>query len=152
MVANRKDLTTGAIFIAFAAGYGAMSLTTMPVGTATQMGPGFFPSMLALCLGLLGFGVIIRGVLVASPEPFGRIPWRVLAMLSLATIVFAAFVDDLGMLAGTFATCFIACLASSRIRLWQAGVISLCIAAFCSLIFSFGLGVPLPVFGSLFRF
>jgi hypothetical protein len=31
-------------------------------------------------------------------------------------------------------------------------VISLCIAAFCSLVFSVGLGVPLPIFGSLFRF
>jgi putative tricarboxylic transport membrane protein len=152
MDVNRKDLATGAIFIAFAAGYGTMSLTTMPVGTATQMGPGFFPSMLAGCLALLGLGVVIRAFFVASTEPFGAMPWRVLGMLSLATILFAAFVDDLGMLPGTFVTSFVACLASSKIKLWQAGVISLCIAAFCSLVFSVGLGVPLPIFGSLFRF
>jgi hypothetical protein len=152
MDVNRKDLATGALFIAFAVGYGTMSLTTMPVGTATQMGPGFFPSMLAGCLALLGLGVIVRSFFIASTEPFGTMPWRAAIMLSLATILFAAFVEDLGMLPGTFVTTFVACLASPKIKLWQGILISLCIAAFCSLVFSVALGVPLPIFGSLFRF
>jgi hypothetical protein len=151
MDVNRKDLATGAIFIAFAMAYGYMSLTTMPVGSAVQMGPGFFPAMLAGCLGVIGLGVIIRAFFVASEHPFGIMPWRAVILLSLATIVFAAFVDDLGMLPGTFVTAFIACLASPKIKLWQAAVISLCIAAFCSLVFTVGLGVPLPILGDLFR-
>ena len=70
---------------------------------------------------------------------------------TLATVVFAAFVDDLGMLPGTFVTTMITCLASPRIPLWQNLVISVCLAAFCSLVFSVGLGVPLPILGTLFR-
>jgi hypothetical protein len=150
MDVNHKDLATGAIFIAFAAAYGTMSLTTMSVGSAVQMGPGFFPAMLAGCLALIGAGVIARAFLVAGYRPFGIMPWRAIIFLSLATIVFATLVEDLGMLPGTFVTAFVACLASPRIRLWQAGLISLCIAAFCSLVFTIGLGVPLPILGDLF--
>ena len=151
MDVNRKDLATGLIFIAFAASYGYMSLATMPLGSATQMGPGFFPAMLAACLGTIGAGVVIRAFRVPSAHPFGTVPWRAIVFLSLATILFAAFVDDLGMLPGTFVTAFVACLASPRIKLWQAAVTSVCIAAFCSLVFSVGLGVPLPILGDLFR-
>ena len=151
MDVNRKDLAAGGIFVAFAAAYGTMSLTTMPVGTPTQMGPGFFPTMLAGCLALIGLGVIVRAFFVASTHPFGAKPWRALIMLSLATIVFGAFVEALGMLPGTFATTFIACLASPKIKLWQALLTAACIAALCSLIFTVALGVPLPILGTLFR-
>lgn len=149
---NRKDLATGLIFIAFAGTYGYLSLTTMAVGSAVQMGPGFFPAMLAGCLGVIGLGVVIRSFRVASETSFGVVPWRAIVMLSLATIVFAAFVDELGMLPGTFLTAFVACLASPRIKLWQGLLTSICIAAFCSLVFSVGLGVPLPILGDIFRF
>lgn len=151
MVVNRKDLAVGAIFIGFAVTYGYMSLTAMPVGTARQMGPGFFPTVLACCLGLVGVGVIVRAFKIASEHPFGIFPWRAVLLLSLATIFFAAFVDDLGMLPGTFITAFVASLASRTVRLWRALVTSLCIAVFCSLVFSFALGVPLPILGSIFQ-
>ena len=148
---NRKDFATGLIFIAFAGTYGYLSLATMDVGSAVRMGPGFFPAMLAGCLGIIGLGVIARSFRVASETPFGIVPWRAIIMLSLATILFAAFVDDLGMLPGTFLTAFVACLASPRIAVWQGALISICIAAFCSLVFSVGLGVPLPILGDIFR-
>ena len=147
MAVNRKDLATGLIFIAFALAYGYMSLNTMAVGTLTQMGPGFFPALLAGCLGLTGVGVIVRGLWLASEHPFGVVPWRAMVFLSLATIIFAAFVDDLGMLPGTFVTSFIACLGTPRISLVQNLLTSICIAAFCSAVFSMGLGVPLPILG-----
>jgi hypothetical protein len=148
---NRKDLATGLIFIAFAITYGYMSLNTMSVGTATQMGPGFFPAMLAACLAVTGIAVIARGFGGAGERPFGKVPWRAIASLSLATVVFAAFVDDLGMLPGTFVTTFITCLASPRISLWQNVLISICLAVFCSLVFSIGLNVTLPVLGDIFH-
>ncbi|MBS7699988.1 MULTISPECIES: tripartite tricarboxylate transporter TctB family protein [unclassified Chelatococcus] len=148
---NRKDLTAGLIFIAFAATYGYMSLNTMSVGTATQMGPGFFPAMLAACLAVTGVAVIVRAFSSGCERPFGVVPWRAITFLSLATVVFAAFADQLGMLPGTFVTTFTSCLASPRISLRQNLLISICLAVFCSLVFSIGLNVPLPIIGGIFR-
>jgi hypothetical protein len=150
MSVNRKDLATGSIFIAFAVTYGYMSLATMSVGTPTQMGPGFFPATLAGCLGLTGVGVIVRGFWVSSEYSFGAIPWRAIICISVATVMFAAFADDLGMLPATFLTSFIACLADPRISVGKNMMTSLCIAVFCSLVFSLGLGVPLPILGDIF--
>ncbi|MBE7734259.1 tripartite tricarboxylate transporter TctB family protein [Devosia faecipullorum] len=150
MSINRKDLATGLIFIAFALTYGYMSVGTMSVGSLTQMGPGFFPAMLAGCLGLTGVVVIGRAFWVASESPFGVVPWRAMIFISVATVIFAAFVDDLGMLPGTFLTSFIACWADPRISLRNNILTSICIAVFCSAVFSFGLGVPLPIFGDIF--
>ena len=68
-------------------------------------------------------------------------------MLSLSTVVFAAFLQVLGMLPGVFVTALLACLASNQIKLLPALAISLGIAVFCVLVFSYGIRLPVPVFG-----
>jgi|AutmiccBRH37_all_1029493.scaffolds.fasta_scaffold00595_15 hypothetical protein len=151
MEINRKDMATGVIFLGFAGSYGYMSLQTMPVGTATQMGPGYFPAVLSGCLAITGLAVIARSLRGDAETPFGIVPWRAIFCLSAATIAFAALADDLGMLPATFLTSFIACLASPRIGIGQNILTSLCIAGFCSAVFGAALGVPLPLFGELLR-
>jgi hypothetical protein len=147
--ASRKDLPAGAIFIAFGLIYGYQSITAMPVGTLTRMGPGLFPAILSVLLILLGLGIVLRGVLGGDEIPFGAIPWRAVLLIAASTIVFAIFADDLGMLPGVFLTASIAAFAKRGVRVWHALLLGLCIAVFCSLLFTIGLGLPLPVLGSL---
>jgi hypothetical protein len=116
------------------------------------MGPGYFPVILSSVLVLFGAIIGFRGLRTEQGTEFGGFPWRAVIMLTVATVVFAAFFDRLGMLPGIFVLAFLAALASPTIALWKAVVTSAFIAAFCTLVFGYGIGLPVPLVGPLFRF
>jgi hypothetical protein len=144
---NRKDLATGLIFMAFGLFYGIYAYRDLTVGQLLKMGPGYFPVVLSSFIALLGVVIALRSFFAGQGSPFGVVPWRAVVMLSLSTVVFAAFLQVLGMLPGVFVTALLACLASSQIKLLPALAISLGIALFCVLVFSYGIRLPVPVFG-----
>lgn len=151
MISRAKDVASGAIFAGIGALYGTIALTSLQMGTALEMGPAYFPVILSGALVLLGIGIAARGLLRERPAtPFGAVSWRAIGMISAATLVFAAFLDDLGMFPGIFLTSLIASLASTRARLLKAALASLAIAAFCTLVFSYAVRLPVPVFGPWF--
>jgi len=150
MSINRKDFATGAIFAAFGLSYGYMSLTTMAVGTPVRMGPGFFPAMLSGALLVIAAFVMVRSFVRTEETPFGEVPWRAIILVTLAIVTFALTARGLGMLPGMFVATFIACTASPKISPLRGVLISAGIAAFCTLLFTIALRVPLPVFGSWF--
>ena len=147
---NRKDFATGAIFAAFALVYGYMSLTTMQLGTPVAMGPGFFPAMLsAALLAVAGF-LIVRSFVRTGETPFGVFAWRAVVFITLAIVVFATTAEGLGMLPGAFVAALIASAASRTMTPLLALGIAAGISVFCTLVFTTGLGVPIPVFGRWF--
>ncbi len=150
MQVNRKDLASGAFFTGVGLLYGITALTSLPFGNALDMGPGYFPALLSLVLVIFGILIAARSLVVPQKSPFGRVPWRALVLLSLSTIVFAAFFDDLGMLPGTFVSTFIAVMAGPRIGLVKAAAISLGIAICCTAVFGLGIKIPVPVIGPAF--
>ena len=86
MTANRKDILCGLVFIliGFVFIYQGRELD---LGTATRMGPGYFP--LVLCGPLILIGVIIAARAFRRPaEPFGALPWRALIPLVSSTVFF----------------------------------------------------------------
>jgi hypothetical protein len=147
---NRKDLATGAIFIAFGAVYGSIALRTLPIGGALEMGPGYFPIILSGLMIAIGAAVAVRSFFLAAQSPFGKVPWRSVVMLSLSTLFFATFLRKLGMLPCVFFTSLIACGASSQIEPKKALLGSACIAVLCTLVFIYGIKLPLPMIGPWF--
>ena len=150
MIINRKDLAASLFFGAVGLLYGVTAWRTLPIGTAFNMGPGYFPVMLSGALIGLGLAIMARSFFTQQREPFGIIPWRAVGMLSLTTIVFAAFFEQLGMLPGVFVTTFLATLSSPQIPALKASLIAGCTAVFCTAVFSFGIHLPVPVIGPIF--
>lgn len=150
MQVNQKELASGAVFIAVGLFYGSITVRTLVIGSALDIGPGYFPFILSGVLIVLGAVIAVRGFWVGHQTPFGVVPWRGIIMLSLATIVFAAFFDDLGMLPGVFVTTLLATLASSQIHFLRATFTSLCIAFFCTAVFGYGVHLPVPIIGPAF--
>ena len=152
MQVNRKDVASGVFFIAVGVLYGGIAWHSLPMGSALEMGPGYFPIVLSGILVVLG--VVIAGCALfaekGSKTPFGLVPWRGLIMLSLATIVFAAFIEELGLLPGVFVTMFFASLSSKGSSVVRSIVISLSIALFCTVIFGYGIRLTLPIIGPFF--
>jgi hypothetical protein len=152
MVMNRKDVASGAFFVVVGLFYGFTAWNTLPLGMMLNMGPGYFPLVLSALLVILGLAVVMRGFATQSASPFGKVPWRGVLFLTLATLFFATFFRQVGMPPSVFVSTFLASLSSPQIKPVTAAFISLCLALFCVLVFSYGLDLPAPIFGTWLRF
>lgn len=153
MQANAKDLGAGSFFVFIGLLYGSLTWFGLPIGTALNMGPGYFPGVLSGILIVLGLAIAGRSFVDRKDRlPFGLVPWRAVALLSLSTIIFAAFVEKLGLMPGIFITALLASLASPQVRVLNAVISSACIALFCTAVFAYGIGLPLPVIGEWLQF
>src|SRR5262245_48425938 len=100
------------------------------------MGPGFFPVALSAALVCLGAAIAAVGMFGDIASSFGTVRWRAVIMLTLATTAFAAFVDDLGLLAGVFVVSLLATLASPDGTWLHRLTVSAGIAVFCTMVFA----------------
>lgn len=146
-----KDILAGLVFLGFAAAFG-IAAAGYPLGTALRMGPGYFPLLLAGVLGLVG-AAILGGALLGRGEAggLGAMPWRATVLLLGAIVFFGASVRGLGLAPTLFVAAFVAALASPENTLARAAIIALALTAFCVAIFSYGLGVSLPLLGPWLR-
>lgn len=135
-------------FIAFiAAGY--------PLGSLFRPGPGFFPLAIALILVALGIGVMIENHLLGA-VPDGESdradetapPWRPLFFTALAMLAFAFLAERAGFVPATIALVLVSALAERRPH-WRAiAGVALFMAVFGTLVFIYGLGLPIRPFGA----
>lgn len=141
---NGAAFAAGIVFIILAAGFGFMSLT-LDLGSARNMGPGFFPLVSAILLGLLGLASIF---LDRRPdaETVDRVNLRGIVMMGAAPFLFLLVVGPFGLAPATFCVCLASCLAMPAVSLRGALVTALCMTALGMLVFSGLLGVSDPLF------
>ena len=145
MTVNIRDIGAGLIFIAIGILFGLGSIG-LEIGTALRMGPGYFPLVLA---GLLvGLGLVILAHGLGHPTTGGlAIPWRGLVLILVAPVVFGLTIRGLGLVPAVMLVVLISAFASQRMSMLLALVLSVALTLFCVLVFSFGLGLPLRLFG-----
>lgn len=144
-----KDFWAGALYLAL--GLATIFLgRDLSMGSAARMGPGYFPTVLGGILAAIGLISLLRGIRRPA-EMVERIYIRPILIIIGATFFFAATVRLLGMAVSLPVAMFIAATASKRFRLTPLALAGLvAFTVFCVLVFVRGLGVPLPMFGSLF--
>lgn len=144
-----KALLAGLVFIALALvfGFGASGLT---LGTAARMGPGYFPMMMAVALGLLGLCVAAEG-LFKDDSRLEAAGLRGIALVGGSVLAFAASVESLGLIAAVAITSFLLSLADRDFRLLPALGAAAVLAGLSWLIFVYGLSMPWPAFGYLLQ-
>ena len=146
--ANVKELAAGGLFIAFGAIYGGTAWNSLAIGTALNMGPGYFPIFLSGLLVCIGLVIGARGLLNTLTVDEIVIPWRSLIMISLSTIVFATLLDELGFIITVFVSSFLAAMSDPAPKIKQALAVSLLLSVGCAIIFGKLLGLPIPLFGT----
>jgi hypothetical protein len=149
MIKNRIDFAAGLIFVGVGLLYGMMSLR-LSLGSALEMGPGYFPLVLCGLLVALGAAILITSFSGGLGETFGKVPWRAVIMLPLAIIAFGAGLKYLGLLPSVFVGALLASNASGGISVARRVAISLSLAIFCTLVFSYGVNLHIPVLGTWF--
>jgi hypothetical protein len=137
---DAKELAFGLFLIVLAlVAFGATSSLT--IGSAADMGPGFVPRALAWII--LGFGVtfLVTGLLKA-PAPLPVLAWRPLVMILASIALFAVLFSTLGLIAACVGTVVLAGAATTPVRWLQLVVFGIAMAAFSALLFVKGLGLP----------
>lgn len=145
---NPQDFFAGLIYAAFGAAAIVLG-STYEMGSATRMGPAYFPTVLGGLLLLIGLIAITRAFLVPG-QALGKFSLRALAIVSAAAVAFGAIVRYAGLIPSVALLVIVGALASRRFRWWPALALAAGLAAFSAAVFVKGLGVPLPLFGTWF--
>ncbi|KTR03240.1 hypothetical protein NS365_18840 [Aureimonas ureilytica] len=148
-IRSRRDFFAALIFVTVALAFGLESLN-YPLGSALRMGPGFIPLVLAVVLALLGVIIGFTGLRKHERIQPSPIPWKGIALVVLALVIFGEFGALLGLVPVVFVGTAIVALASARNTILSSLAIAACMSALCWLVFKIGLGITLPTFGPLF--
>jgi Tripartite tricarboxylate transporter TctB family len=143
-----KDLSAGLVFAGFGAAFtiGAMGYD---MGTARQMGPGYFPAVLGALLTVLGGLLIVGSFGRADETPVTRPAWRGMGLILGALFFFGLGVHQIGLAPAIFVTAILSGLASDEASLREVVILAFGLTALCVLIFVYGLGAGVPLFGPL---
>jgi uncharacterized membrane protein len=146
MLVNWRDAASGAIFIALGAFIAITAYTTLKVGTAFRMGPGYFPTALGILLMFIGVLVVI-GSFGSTAERVRTVGWRGLVLVLGPPVIFGLTVRDLGFAPAVALVVALSSIASQRMT-WKVAVGStVFMTLFCIVIFGVLLELPLPLLG-----
>ena len=148
MIRDLKNVMVGVIFIALALVFGMSSLS-LHLGSAGQMGAGYFPLMLAVALGLLGVVVVVLGFIKEGVRPDAA-NLRGILLVSMSVVVFAFGIKPLGLVPTVLFTSLLFSLAGRQFRPVSSLVAALVLALGSWVVFVIGLRMPWAPFGSLF--
>ena len=140
-----KDLVAGLIYLTV--GLAAIIIgLDYKMGTALQMGPAYFPSVLGGVLAFIGLLSLIRSF-VSEGEPLEAFAWKPLLTIVGAVVVFGLLVRGAGVLIALPLFVLMTARASVNFRWLPALLLAAGTTAFCALVFVKALGVPLPLIG-----
>jgi hypothetical protein len=139
-ILRHRDGLAGLVFV----GLGLFALAVAsdyPMGTARNMGPGFFPIMLGSLLVLIGLAIAGKALAKAG-EPVG--PWalRPLVMITAAVVAFALLVQPLGLAVATTVLVAVGSLGGLDFSLRRVVLLSVGLVALSAAIFIRALGLP----------
>ena len=145
-IRNGKDFYAG-LFFFFVGIVTVYEARGYSIGTARDMGPGYFPILIGCLLLVIGAATAVRG-LWSKGEGFKMNTARPLLMLSAAALSFALLLKPCGLIIALLALVFISCLASREFRIRYAVILYFVLAAIAIILFVYILALPLPLFWS----
>ena len=149
-IANPQDFWAGAGFGAFGLFMSLYAATHYNIGSAVRMGPGYFPTWVGGIVALLGAALLLRSLRGSGPR-FTGLPWRPTLLVSVGTVAFGYLMKPLGMVAATVVLVLITAAGGYEFRWREALLLAIGLAVFSTAVFVYGLGLPFPLWPSLFE-
>jgi hypothetical protein len=147
-----KDAGAGLLFLACGLFFGGYAWISLPMGTAFRMGPGFFPVAVGGLLAAFGLAILVRGLRDATGgDTQPPVPWRAIALVTVALVFFGLAVRPLGMVPALFGASICAAYASRSMTLPRAAATAAGLTALCAMLFGYLLDLSVPLFGDWFR-
>lgn len=151
LIRNQRAFAAGALFLAVAVFYFAMSFNYVQ-GTPARMGPGFFPKMVSILLAVIGLGVILGAVAPrAHVEKLEKWDFKGLLWITGSVALFGLLLPYLGLVIALSALVIVSSLASPEFG-WRGAIVNtVVLVVFCVGVFVYGINLQFPVWPVLFR-
>lgn len=146
---NVRDVIAGLFLLLVAAAFGLGSMN-YTIGTASNMGPGFFPLMASGILGVLALVVIAAAVRDEAPPEPEPIAFRALIGVVGSVAAFAIGMRWLGFVPAIVLSVLVLAAVQRSTRLVPTALLALGMSIGFWLIFAKGLGLPMPAFRGVF--
>jgi hypothetical protein len=137
---SHKDAVAGVVFAAIGT-VAFFYAHQYPIGTALNMGPGFFPALLGVILFVLGLGTFGRAM-VTETDRLEVLAWRPMLLLPLGVLLFGLMIDRLGLIPSILVAIVLSRLAAPRLRILEVLAVCVVLTVLASVLFVYGLGLP----------
>lgn len=150
MIKDQRDFWAGILFAAFGSFFCFYAIANYPLGTASRMGPGYFPMLLGGILLFLGILISLKSFFFAPTDngKIGAFDWRVVFIILGSVLVFALLLRPAGLIPATAIMIFISSFANRTYKVIQAIVLSVVLSIMVWLIFVAGLDLTVPIWPS----
>jgi Tripartite tricarboxylate transporter TctB family len=142
-IRSPKDFWAGLFFIAIAGAF-ILLAQSYRMGTMHRMGPALFPTLVGVLLGVLGFAIAARGLVVVGP-PVPRLHARPLIVSLLAIAAFGIALANFGLMAAIGALVALSSAASNESRPIEVVGLAIGLMVFSATVFVWVLGLPIPL-------
>lgn len=143
-IRNQPDFWAGVLFTGAGLAFG-LGAQHYPIGQARRMGAGYFPTLLGLCLILLGLALAWQACRATAARASIRRPdWRAAGIVLGSVCLFAVSMPVLGILSSVFLLVFVGSMAGHDFDWRVATLVGLGMMAFVWLAFVQGLGLVFP--------
>lgn len=142
---NSKDFWAGVMFLLIGSSAIVLARNYQFGGTA-NMGPGFFPMLLGGLLVVLGAILVLRGLrFTHNPEQVPPFRFRPLFVILVSVVLFGVLLQPLGMVVCSVLLVVLSSYATHEFHLREAIVSALVLTAFTTMVFVWGLRMPIPL-------
>ncbi len=131
------------------AGFGLLAMVISmdyPFGTASRMGPGYFPTVLGGIMLTLGAIVAVMALKSDSEKKIVPFAWKPMIMLSLGFIVFGWGIDNIGFIPSLFVMILVTAAAGQTFKIVEVLILSVALIAGAVGVFIYGIELPYPLF------
>lgn len=145
-----KDLITGILLTLLGLFISLYATYHYEIGGLRNMGPGYFPLVLAILLSLSGLCIAAIALLKSRSQSDDSRHFNFRSFLSTiaAITLFAILIYPLGVFLATMILAVVSLSTARDLSLGRVALIAIGLAIFSWLVFKVGLKMPLPVFPS----
>lgn len=113
-LSENRDLVASLAFLAISTVF-LLKALGLRAGRTVEMGPGYFPTLLAVILVLLSLALVAKW-LVGEKTGLGRFELQPLVLVTASVVLFGSLVRSIGLIAATLAVVVVSSFASSDVR------------------------------------
>ncbi|WP_157944543.1 tripartite tricarboxylate transporter TctB family protein [Mangrovicella endophytica] len=143
-----RDLVSGGVFVAAGAAF-AVTASGYDIGSASEMGTGYFPLCIGILLAVLGVFVIAQALRSDIGAESVNLRLRAVLLILASLLAFYVLLPILGLPLSTFITFVIAAKADPETPLTQIVAAGAGLAIIAYLLFVVALGLPIQAFPAL---
>jgi Tripartite tricarboxylate transporter TctB family len=95
-IKSQKDFFAGLLYAVMGGAF-AIGATNYSIGTGARMGPGYFPLVLGVLLGLIGLYIMFKSLVVetADGDKIGKWAWKPLFFIIAGNLLFGVLLSGL---------------------------------------------------------